>query len=83
MGAYSSQEKIKIVECYLATKSITLPQRNFRSHFKTTGNVFARGHCGQPVGWFHGNSKIGENGKKSFNGPGPLSSGALVSRQGA
>ena len=38
MGAYSSQEKIKIVECYLATKSITLAQRNFRSHFKTTAS---------------------------------------------
>ena len=34
MGVYSTQEKVKIVEFYLATRSITLTQRKFRTHFK-------------------------------------------------
>lgn len=34
MAAYSKEEKIKIVEFYFATKSVTQTQRNFRRHFK-------------------------------------------------
>ena len=34
MKKVSKYEKVKIVEFYLATKSVTQTQRNFRSHFK-------------------------------------------------